>query len=82
MYRSWRQTVHQKKGPGGAGAPDADDGDLKNFYIKVALNKESITAVSVSFNQEFTLNHNCLINTTSDVRMYFLALREWPMIKN
>ena len=55
-------------------APEADDGDLKNFYIKVALNKESITAVSVSLNQKYILNLNCLINTTSDVECTFLHL--------
>jgi len=40
MYRSWRQTIHQKSGNRGAAPND----DLKNFYIKVALNKESIKA--------------------------------------
>ena len=34
--------MHQKSGKQGAAPND----DLKNFYIKVALNKESIKAVS------------------------------------
>ena len=42
MYRSWRQTMHQQSGKQGQQAPNDD---LKNFYIKVALNKESIKAV-------------------------------------
>lgn len=41
MYRTWRQTMHQKNGKQGATAPGDD---LKNFYIKVSLNKESIKA--------------------------------------
>ena len=48
MYRSWRQSVHQKNGQR-PGAPAQQDDDLKNFYIKVALNKESIKAVSAIF---------------------------------
>lgn len=41
MYRTWRQTMHQKSGNQGNAAPSDD---LKNFYIKVALNKETIKA--------------------------------------
>ena len=43
MYRTWRQTMHQKSG---GSQPPAPNDDLKNFYIKVALNKETIKAVS------------------------------------
>ena len=40
--------MHQKSGKSG----EAPSDDLKNFYIKVALNKESIKAVS-TFSSEF-----------------------------
>ena len=43
MYRTWRSSIHQKKGQGDK---KKDDGDLKNFYLKAAIDKDSIKTVS------------------------------------
>ena len=43
MYRQWTRSMHASQGKN----TPAPDQDLKNFYVKVALDKESITAVSI-----------------------------------
>ena len=47
MYRSWRQSIdHKKKGPGQSQTKAGGDGDLKNFYLKAAIDKDTIKTVS------------------------------------
>jgi hypothetical protein len=50
MYREYRQSLHVK-----AGGPTVEkpSGDLKNFYIKVQMHKDSIKAVSFSSKSHF-----------------------------
>lgn len=65
MYRSWRSTMHQR---GGAQGPQPNE-DLKNFYIKVALNKESIKAriedgdkLNITFKYDTLCNSHIRVN--------------------
>jgi hypothetical protein len=51
IYRTWRQSTYAK-GPEKAPEKKAetkkgDEDDLKNFYIKVAMHKDSIKVVSI-----------------------------------
>ena len=69
MYRSWRQTIHQQKGAGAKAAAPGDD-DLKNFYIKVALNKETIKAKVNENNQlDVTFKYDTLCDAHIRVNM-------------
>ena len=70
MYRSWRQTIHQQNGAANATKAAAGDEDLKNFYIKVALNKETIKAKVDANNQlDITFKYDTLCDAHIRVNM-------------
>jgi len=66
MYRQWTRSMHASQGKN----TPAPDQDLKNFYVKVALDKESITAkvtddakLVIKFKYDTLCNAHIRVNT-------------------
>lgn len=67
MYRTWRTSVHKKSGGKEEKAPNDD---LKNFYMKVCVHKDTLKAkitddhkLQLSFKVDALCNAHIRINT-------------------